>query len=86
MYTIVDLKGKSLSGSNTNIPGTYARIGSTGKAKLIRGINFGGTKKDDTFAELVPSGSGASAKYTGTIYGKVLTVTVADNVSIADPQ
>ena len=23
MYTIVDLKGKSLSGSNTNIPGTF---------------------------------------------------------------
>ena len=35
MYTIVDLKGKSLSGNNTNISGTYARIGSTGKAKLI---------------------------------------------------
>ena len=85
MYTIVDLKGISLSTTNTTIPGTYARIGSTGKAKLIRGINFGGTKKDDTFAELVPSGSGASAKYTTTIYGKVLTVTVADKVSIADP-
>ena len=85
MYTIVDLKGISLSGTNATIPGTYARIGSTGKAKLIRGINFGGTKKDDTFAELVPSGSGASAKYTTTIYGKVLTVTVADKVSIADP-
>ena len=85
MYTIVDLKGISLSGTNATIPGTYARIGSTGKAKLIRGINFGGTKKDDTFAELVPSGSGASAKYTTTIYGKVLTVTDADKVSIADP-
>jgi hypothetical protein len=85
MYTIVDLKGISLSTTNATIPGTYARIGSTGKAKLIRGINFGGTKKDDTFAELVPSGSGASAKYTTTIYGKVLTVTVADKVSIADP-
>ena len=85
MYTIVDLKGISLSTSNATIPGTYVRIGSTGKAKLIRGINFGGTKKDDTFAELVPSGSGASAKYTTTIYGKVLTVTVADKVSIADP-
>lgn len=86
MYTIVDLKGKSLSGTNTNIPGTYERIGSTGKAKLITNINFGGTKKDDTFAEFVPSGSGASAKYQATIYGKVVTVTVANNVTIADPE
>lgn len=86
MYTIVDLKGKSLSGSNTSIPGTYERIGSTGKAKLLRGINFGGTKKDDAFVTFVSSGSGASAKYQATIYGKVVTVTVANNVTIADPE
>lgn len=86
MYTIIDLKKTSLSGTGATISGTYKQLGSTNKAKLIRNINFGGTAKNDTFAEFTPSGSGDSAKYTATVYGKVLTVTVADAVSIADPE
>lgn len=86
MYTIVDLKKVSLSGTPATIKGTYERIKSTNKVKVVEGINFGGTKKDNSIVNFVPSGSGDSAKYTGTLYGKVLTVTVADAVSIADPE
>lgn len=86
MYTIVELKKVSLSGTPATIKGTYARIKSTNKVKVVEGINFGGTLKDNAIVDFVPSGSGDSAKYTGSLYGKVLTVTVADAVSIADPE
>lgn len=86
MYTIVDLKGVSLSGTSATITGTYKRIASTNKVKVVVGINFGGTKKDNSIVDFVPSGSGDEAVFTGSLYGKVITVTVADAVSIADPQ
>lgn len=85
-YTIVDLKKVSLSGTPVTITGTYARIGSTKEAKLVKGINYGGTRLDDAYLEFNASGSGASAKYTATYGGKVITITVADNVSIANPE
>lgn len=85
-YTIVDLKDVSLSGTPATISGTYARIKSTRCAKLVKNINYGGTLKDSAYIDFTPSGSGDSAKYTGTYAGKVITVTVADAVSIADPE
>ena len=85
-YTIVDLKKVSLSGTPATISGTYARLGSTKNAKLVKGINYGGTVKDDAYIDFTPSGSGDSAKYQGTYAGKVITVTKADAVSIADPE
>lgn len=85
-YTIVDLKGKSLSGTAVTIGGTYARIKSTKEAKLVKNINYGGTIKDNAYLDFTPSGSGDSAKYTATYGGKVITVTVADAVSIANPE
>ena len=85
-YTIVDLKKVSLSGTPVTITGTYARIGSTKEAKLVKNINYGGTIKDNAYLDFTASGSGDSAKYQATYGGKVITVTVADAVSIADPE
>lgn len=85
-YTIVDLKGVSLSGTAVTIPGTYERIGSTKEAKLVKGVNYGGTVLDNAYIDFTASGSGSSAKYTGTYAGKVITITVANAVSIADPE
>lgn len=85
-YTIVNLQDVSLSGTAATIQGTYARIKSTRCAKLVKGINYGGTLKDDAYLDFAASGSGDSAKYTATYAGKVITVTVADAVSIADPE
>lgn len=85
-YTIVNLKDASLSGTVVTIPGTYARIGSTRCAKLVKGINYGGTLKDDAYLNFTASGSGDSAKYQATYGGKIITITKADAVSIADPE
>ncbi len=85
-YTIVNLKDASLSGTAVTIPGTYARIGSTRCAKLVKGINYGGTLKDDAYLNFTASGSGDSAKYQATYGGKVITITKADAVSIANPE
>ena len=85
-YTIVNLQDVSLSGTAATIKGTYARIKSTRCAKLVKGINYGGTLKDDAYLDFTASGSGDSAKYQATYAGKVITVTVADAVSIADPE
>lgn len=83
MYTEVDLKNKSLSGSSVTIPGTHARIASTSYPKLVKGINFGGTKYDDAYVKFTLSGSSYVSE---TVYGKVITITNADGVTIANPE
>ena len=81
-YTIVDLKGTSLSGSSATIKGIYNRIKNTDCAKLLTGINYGGTKYKDAFVKFTLSGTSYVSE---TIYGKVITVTNADGVTIANP-
>lgn len=82
MYTEVDLKNVSLSGSSATIPGTHARIASTKYPKLVKGINYGGTVYDDAYVKFTLSGTSYVSE---TVYGKVITVTNADAVTIANP-
>lgn len=83
MYTEVDLKNASLSGSSTTIAGTHARIASTKFPKLVKGINYGGTKYDDAYVKFTKSGTSYVSE---TVYGKVITITNADVVTIANPE
>ena len=61
------------------IDGVYDKIKSTRKAILISGLNVGGTEYHDTFVELTVSGT----NYTGTIYGKTITISNADLVTVS---
>ena len=79
-YQIIDLKNTKLTvGTGTKIDGVYDKIKSTRKAILISGLNVGGTEYHDTFVELTVSGT----NYTGTIYGKTITISNADLVTVS---
>ena len=79
-YQIIDLKNTTLKvGTGTKIDGVYAKIKSTRKAILISGLNVGGTEYHDTFVELTVSGT----NFTGTIYGKTITISNEDLVTIS---
>ena len=79
-YQIIDLKNINLKvGTGTTIDGVYNKIKSTRKAILISGLNVGGTEYHDTFVELTVSGTNS----TGTIYGKTITISNADLVTIS---
>lgn len=81
-YQIIDLKNKELeSGVGMVFDGIYDKIEGTRKAILISGLNVGGTEYHDTFVELAVNGS----NYEGTIYGKTITISDVDVVTVTNP-
>lgn len=81
-YAIIDLKNTSLSGSSATVSGTHAAIAKANCPILLKGINFGGTKYKDAFVKFTAS----STNYVSeTVYGKVITVSNADGITIANP-
>lgn len=82
-YAIVDLKGTSLSGSSATVKGVHAAIGKADCPILLRRINYGGTVYKDAFVKFTAS----STNYVSeTVYGKVITVSNADGITIANPE
>lgn len=80
-YQIIDLQNKSLTvGTGVTFNGIYGQIGATRKAILVTGINIADTEYHDTFVDFTVSGT----SYTGTIYGKTITITNADLVTITE--
>lgn len=79
-YKIIDFKDINLvTGTASTITGVYDAIKSNSrKAILISGIVIDGVKMADSFVEL----SLVSANYTGKLYGKTLTITKADAVTV----
>lgn len=79
-YKIIDFKDINLvTGTASTIAGVYDAIERNyRKAILISGIVIDGVKKADSFVEL----SLVSANYTGKLYGKNLTITKADAVTV----
>lgn len=79
-YKIIDFKDINLvTGTASTIAGVYDAIESNyRKAILISGIVIDGVEKADTFVDL----SIDNANYTGTLYGKTLTITKADLVTV----
>lgn len=80
-YKIIDLKGTSLSGTSATIAGIHAAIGSANCPIRLSGINFGGTKYKDAFVKFYAS---STSYVSEAVYGKVITVTNANGVTIAN--
>lgn len=80
-YKIIDLKGTSLSGTSATIAGIHAAIGSANCPIRLSDINFGGTKYKDAFVKFYAS---STSYVSEAVYGKVITVTNADGVTIAN--
>ena len=82
-YTIVDLKGTSLSGTSATVAGVHAAIGNANCPIRLSGINYGGTKYKDAFVKFTAS----STNYVSEpVYGKVITVSNEDGITIANPE
>lgn len=79
-YKIIDFKDINLvTGIGIRINGVYDAIKNNyRKAILISGISIDGVKMADSFVELLV----VSGDYTGTLYGKTLTITDTDAVTI----
>ena len=81
-YAIVDLKGTSLSGSSATVSGVHAAISKANCPIKLTGINYGGTKYKDAFVRFSAS---STSFVSEPVYGKVITVTNADGITIANP-
>lgn len=82
-YAIVDLKGTSLSGSSATVSGVHAAIGKANCPILLKGINYGGTKYKNAFVKFTAS---TTSWVSEPVYGKVITVTNVDGITIANPE
>lgn len=80
-YKIIDFKDINLvTGTASTITGVYDAIKSNyRKAILISGIVIDGVEKADAFVELTINAS----NYVGSLYGKTLTITNADKVTVS---
>ena len=81
-YKVIDLKDNNLvtSAAAIEITGIHAAIeNSYRKASLLSGIVIDGVEKNDAFITVTVSGSA----YTISVYGKTITITSDDDVSIA---
>lgn len=78
-YQLVDLEKNDLSSSFT-LEGLYETITlSNNKSLLVTGIVISGTKKNDVYTTVEKSGD----DYTFTIYGKTLTISDGDAVTVS---
>jgi len=80
-YAIVDLKNTSLSGSSATVKGVHDAITKAACPILLEGINFGGTKYKAAFVKFTLS---TTSWVSEAVYGKVITVTNADGITIAN--
>lgn len=80
-YKIIDLKDTNLTTAQAKtIKGIHEDIeNSYRKAILLSGIVLEGVEKNDVFVEV----SNSSGTYTITVYGKTITITSEDLVSLA---
>ena len=80
-YAIVDLQGTSLSGTSATVSGVHTAIGNANCPIMLKGINFGGTKYKDAFVKFYAS---STSYISEAVYGKVITVTNVDGITIAN--
>lgn len=78
-YQIIDLKGRNfVVGTAQTVDGIYDKIEGTRKAIYVSGIQIAGVEYHDTYIDFTVS----TANFVGTIYGKKITVTADDKVTI----
>ena len=80
-YQIIDLKNKTMtSGVGAVYDGIYDKVKGTRKPILVSGLNLGGTEYHDSFVDFTVSGT----TFTGTIYGKTITIADTDTVTVTN--
>lgn len=81
-YKIIDLGGVNITtaGDAVTIAGIYDAIESTDKAILVSGLTIDNVDYSDVYGVPISGDN----QYTISVYGKSLTVTSADAVSIPE--
>lgn len=78
-YQIIDLKGLNfVVGTAQTVDGIYDKIEGTKKPLYVSGIQIAGVEYHDTYVDFTVS----TGNFVGTIYGKKITITADDKVTI----
>ena len=80
-YQILDLKNTNFAlGTGAVVAGAYGTIAGTKKPILVSGIVIAGTEYHDTYVDFTV----VSTAFEGTIYGKKISISVADVITISE--
>ena len=80
-YQIIDFQSKNFTlGTGMVFKGVYSLIEGTTKPIYVSGISIAGVKYHDTYLDLTVN----NTVYEGTIYGKKITISNTDVVTISN--
>ena len=80
-YQILDLKNTNFAlGTGAVVAGAFETIRGTKKPILVSGIVIAGTEYHDTYVDFTV----VSSAFEGTIYGKKISITSTDTVTISE--
>ena len=84
-YQILDLKNKSFAlGTGAVVPGAFETIRGTKKPILVSGIKIAAKKYNDTYVEFIAGKTGNIIAFEGTMYGKKISITNTDIITISE--
>ena len=84
-YQILDLKKTNFAlGTGVKVSGAFETIRDTKKPILVSGIVIARTEYNDTYVDFNKIRNGVAFTFEGTIYGKKISISVADVVTISE--
>lgn len=84
-YQILDLKNTNFAlGTGAVVAGAFETIRGTKKPILVSGIVIAGAKYNDTYVDFTIGKTGNIIAFEGTMYGKKISITNTDIVTISE--
>lgn len=84
-YQILDLKNTNFAlGTGAVVAGAFETIRGTKKPILVSGIKIAAKKYNDTYVEFTAGKTGNIIAFEGTMYGKKISITNTDIVTISE--
>ena len=84
-YQILDLKKTNFAlGTGVKVPDAFTTISGTKKPILVSGIVIARTEYNDTYVDFTKVKNGVAITLEGTIYGKKISISMADVVTISE--
>lgn len=84
-YQILDLKNTNFAlGTGALVAGAFETIRGTKKPILVSGIVIAGAKYNDTYVDFTIGKTGNIIAFEGTMYGKKISITNTDIVTISE--
>lgn len=84
-YQILDLKNTNFAlGTGAVVAGAFETIRGTKKPILVSGIKIAAKKYNDTYVDFTIGKTGNIIAFEGTMYGKKISITNTDIVTISE--